>query len=136
MKRYHSLYLFIIALLLAGYSWLFYHYLHAGQDTDMQLCLFHHLTGFACPSCGTTRSLVACLRGDWKAALLINPFGIIMLCGMVLLPLFILHDMVFKKINVIRLYQGVEQYVKRPAIALLLIVLVLANWCWNIYKDL
>jgi hypothetical protein len=36
-------------------------------------CPFHALTGVPCPGCGTTRALLALVRGDVPAALAWNP---------------------------------------------------------------
>ncbi len=35
-------------------------------------CLFHELTGFDCPGCGTARAIHAAARGDFAAALRFN----------------------------------------------------------------
>lgn len=37
-------------------------------------CLFHELTGWACPGCGLQRALHALLHGDFAAAWRFNPF--------------------------------------------------------------
>lgn len=41
-------------------------------------CLLRALTGVPCPACGLTTAAVACVRGDWPAALAANPliFGL------------------------------------------------------------
>ncbi len=36
-------------------------------------CVFRTLTGFPCPTCGSTRSLVFLSRGDLYSALAMNP---------------------------------------------------------------
>lgn len=41
-------------------------------------CSFLHATGLPCPGCGLTRSVMATLRGDFAAAWVYNPIGILM----------------------------------------------------------
>ncbi len=38
-------------------------------------CLFHKLTGWACPACGVTRCLRAAAKGQWIDALAFNPLA-------------------------------------------------------------
>ena len=44
-------------------------YTGLGLDT----CLFHRLTGYSCPTCGTTRGLLAMARGAWQESFAWNP---------------------------------------------------------------
>ena len=37
-------------------------------------CLFHSVTGFQCPGCGSTRMLLALMRLDFASAYSYNPF--------------------------------------------------------------
>ena len=136
MKRYNSLYLFLTAFLLGGYIWLFYKLTEEGGKSSIQLCLFHKVTGFACPSCGTTRSILYLLGGDILASILTNPFGLIVFLGMMTFPVLILYDLVTKDHLLIKLYFKAERYIKKPRVAIPLVSLVIVNWFWNIYKDL
>ncbi len=40
-------------------------------------CLFHHVTGYPCPTCGTTRAFLAACGGDWAAAVAYNPLVVL-----------------------------------------------------------
>ena len=42
-------------------------------DAPSLTCLFRAVTGIECPTCGTTRSLMALLVGDVPRALAVNP---------------------------------------------------------------
>lgn len=137
MKRYFSLYLFFTLLLLAGYSWL--GFILSKEDPhsdDIRLCLFHTVTGYPCPSCGTTRSVVFLLNGSLSSAILTNPFGIPVLIGLILFPLLLLYDVITRKQLLIELYTSTERILRKPFITYLSILLVLLNWIWNIKKEL
>jgi hypothetical protein len=137
MKRYSSLYLFITLLLLAGYGWLWFILSKENPHSDdLRLCLFHAVTGYPCPSCGTTRSVVFLLNGSFSSAFLTNPLGIPVLIGLVLFPLLLLYDVITRKQLFIRLYKTAEHSLRKPFIAYLSILLVLLNWIWNIKKEL
>ena len=124
-------------LLLAGYVWLFYELLSSLNEKYItQICLFHRATGYACPSCGTTRSIAFILQGDLIRALLTNPLGLIVFTGLLILPLIIVFDLISGKRNLVKIYEGTERLVRKPKIAFVLIFLVIANWIWNIYKAL
>jgi hypothetical protein len=40
-------------------------------------CIFHQVTGYPCPTCGTTRAILALAGGRWREAVLFNPLAIL-----------------------------------------------------------
>ena len=49
-------------------------------------CVFHEVTGWACPGCGATRCVRYALRGAFHAAFLVNPLMCATLAGVVSAP--------------------------------------------------
>jgi hypothetical protein len=45
-------------------------------------CIFHYLTGFHCPGCGTLRAMHQLLHGNFAAAWAMNPLAICLLPGL------------------------------------------------------
>jgi hypothetical protein len=68
--------------------------------------------------------------------LLWNPFGLIIMTILVLAPLWILYDVVFHKDSFFQVYNRTELFLRRKWIAVPLILMVILNWIWNIYKGL
>jgi hypothetical protein len=95
-----------------------------------------HFTGIPCPSCGVTRSIVLLLHGDVVGSILMNPLGLIVAAIMFITPIWLLRDVIRNKQALFDTYQKTEQLFKRPQIYVPSIVLVIANWIWNIAKDL
>jgi len=121
----------------AGYGWLGYSYAHrhtALPATDV--CLWKHATNLPCPSCGSTRSVMSLAQGEWLAALLVNPLGYLVALIMLVTPLWILADLLYRSDSFFRFYKKAEEYLKRPRYAVPLLFLVLINWLWNISKGL
>ena len=58
-----------------------------GHGTHEQLglppCSMMQLTGFPCPGCGVTTSFSYLVHGDWKQAVVTQPFGVLLAIGAV-----------------------------------------------------
>jgi len=58
----------------------------AGRELEWE-CWFKHLFDFPCPNCGLTRSVLLTLHGQLGAAWQMNPAGLLLVSGLVLLGL-------------------------------------------------
>jgi hypothetical protein len=94
------------------------------------------VTGYPCPSCGTTRAVILLLEGKTIESIFLNPFGILVAIIMTIFPIWILMDIFLKKETFYFWYKKTETTIRKPWLALILILLVLLNWIWNIYKHL
>lgn len=94
--------------------------------SDLDACLFHRLTGYSCPTCGTTRGLLAMARGAWRESFAWNPltmtgalFGVLAVAGRALSARTL--DFQFTRLE------------KRVLIVLGSVFLGI-NWAWLIYS--
>jgi hypothetical protein len=109
---------------LAGYVWLYYSITNnITEKKSVEVCLIKHVTNIPCPSCGSSRSVISLIKGDFIGALNFNPIGYLVAIIMLIAPIF-------------DFYLKIETYLKRPKIAIPLILLVIINWIWNITKGL
>lgn len=90
------------------------------------LCLFHRLTGLSCPTCGTTRGLLALARGDWRASFLWNPMT--MVGGWVLAV--VLTARVFTG----RMVDIELTPLERRVFGILGLLILVVNWAWLIHS--
>ncbi len=98
------------------------YYTGASLDT----CLFHRLTGYSCPTCGSTRGLLAMTRGAWKESLAWNPMT---MTGAVVGSMVILGRAITAK----TLEFQFTRLEKRILVILGLVILGI-NWAWLIYS--
>ena len=132
-----KLYAILTAACVVGYMWLFHgitKLLSAANAAEV--CLFKRVTNIPCPSCGSTRAVLSLINGDFLKSLYINPFGIIIASIMLAAPIWILYDVTTKKQTLLNFYWQIEEVVRKPKIAIPLILFVLINWIWNITKEL
>ena len=134
----NKLYLFLLFACFVGYSWLLFslQHEHKIQSQEFTVCLFKKVTTVPCPSCGTTRSVMQLSHGNFLSAILINPFGIIVGLIMIIAPVWIGYDFIQKKETFYIAYLKIETILRKRKVAIVLIVLVIANWIWNIKKNL
>lgn len=93
-------------------------------------CLFKLSTGISCPGCGMGRGLKFFFHLDFYNSLMINPMSTLLGIAMVVGFFWLIYDMVKKSAT---LHEFV--FKKRPVwIYVILVVLVVANWVWNIKK--
>ena len=131
-----KLYLLLFLGTFAGYCWLVWSLWFHKTHNDFTPCLFKNATGIACPSCGSTRSLLEITKGNFTEAFLINPLGYVIALLLLIFPLWLLYDIIFNKDSLYKSYGQFEKTLKIKGIALILILLILANWAWNIQKGL
>ncbi len=135
MKK-SKLYLLLAVLLAAGYAYLIAVITAQENGYTINTCIIKNATGIACPSCGSTRSVISIINGNFIYALLLNPLGYIVAAIMLIFPLWLLYDVLLKKQTLYNTYISFETTLKRKQVALPLLLLIAANWIWNIYKGL
>lgn len=132
-----KLYTVLVISCMAGYLWLYINIsINQTEIKTVEVCLIKHATNIPCPSCGSTRSVISLVKGNFSDALQINPLGYIVAIIMVLIPIWILIDIAIKKKTLFEFYQKMETYLIKPKVAIPLIGLVIINWIWNITKGL
>ena len=130
----NKLYWLLLIACFSGFIYLLYHLQHS-ENTHFGVCIIKNVTGFPCPSCGTTRAVQLLLQGNVLASLQMNPFGILVAIIMTIVPLWIALDLIFKRDTFYQSYKKMEATIRIKWIAVILILLVLLNWIWNIYKQ-
>lgn len=132
-----KLYSILLISCMAGYIWLFISMtLNLTEKKTVEVCLIKHLTNVPCPSCGSTRSVISLANGKFSDALQINPLGYVVATIMLLSPIWILIDVLFKKKTLFDFYKKMETFLKKPKFAIPLIFFIVVNWIWNIAKGL
>ncbi len=131
----NKLYLIVLIACFSGYLYLIFTN-NNSENGQISVCMIKNATGFACPSCGTTRAVQALYKGDFIGSLEFNPFGIIVSISMLVLPFWVVFDLVTKRETFYIAYNKMESILKQKKVAIPLIILVVFNWIWNIYKEL
>lgn len=131
-----NLYLILSVCCFVGYLWLLYSYASKLTHDDVGVCLFKKVSSIPCPSCGSTRAVVALLHGQVKKSIFINPMGLIIAFIMLLSPFWVVYDIILKKDTLFKCYVRIEAFIRKPIVVMPLVVLVVVNWIWNITKGL
>lgn len=134
-SRKSRVYSFFIGLLILGFSWIVFTFF-SGSKLNLIVCPIKSITGFPCPSCGSTRSVLELLRGDFLEAIYINPLGILLFFLALICPIWLIYDLITKQETLWVFYNKFESWISQKKIAIPLIIFVLANWIWNICKGL
>ena len=133
----NELYAIVMIACMIGYTWCFYNLLMFQQGKKaVDVCMMKLITSIPCPSCGSTRSVLSLMHGDFLQALYINPFGIIIAMIMTVAPIWILIDVTLQKKSFQIFFSQIEALLVKPRMAIPLILIVLLNWIWNITKHL
>jgi hypothetical protein len=129
-------YLFITLFCLVGWLWLLISTHTDEQGSEFTVCPIKTVTGYPCPSCGTTRSVSAFFVGDWHTALHTNPLGLLASALLVVIPLWLLLDACLQRPTLHRAFRRFETIFTRPYVYIPFFILILLNWIWNISKGL
>ena len=134
----NKIYIILASATTAGYIWLYFK-LFNGFTLEKDAysgCIIKQVTNIPCPSCGSTRSISALLHGHFLDALYWNPFGLIIILIMAIIPFWLSYDILLKKDSLLAFYKKMEIIIRQKKVAIPLIFLVIINWIWNITKGL
>jgi hypothetical protein len=125
----NPLYILFLTLSLTGYAWVFWN-LSRVQSTGNPVifCLFKKITHLPCPSCGTTHSVLAIMKGDLPGAAKENPLGFIVFPALLIFPVWILFDLFLKRDSFFKFYHMAEAFISRKWVAYPAIFLLFVNW--------
>ena len=129
-----KLYLIVSIACFFGFIWIVF-FRSAFNTVDVEVCIFKKTTTLPCPACGSSRAVSHLLNGNFWTAFLSNPFGYLILSIMIVAPLLMIYDLIAKKSSLYWIYIKTEAALSKKTIAIPLIILVLINWIWNIFKD-
>ena len=97
------------------------------------VCLFHNITGYPCPACGTIRGLKLFFHFQFYNSLMINPLAVIVAVFMIISFCWILYDLLTGKET---FYRKVF-FIKTPwYVIVICVILTILNEYWNIQKGL
>jgi hypothetical protein len=114
----------------------FVYFLYSINFTHSTFCIVKNSTNYPCPACGNTRAIVLLTQGHVFQSLQLNPLGIIVFLAILIVPTWIILDVMRTKNSFYLAYKKIEKFLQKKSIAIPLLVLILANWIWNIYKKL
>lgn len=118
-----------------GWLWTAGSAVSAGQGI-WKGCLFKMLFHVPCPSCGSTRAVICVFGGDVADALYLNPLGLLLAAGLVVLPLWLLADLLRRRATLYRLFLHTDALLQRRRAFALFVCAVLANWAWVLAHQL
>lgn len=124
----------MLSLFGVGHAWLFYVIHFATANQWHVSCLFKHVTGIPCPSCGTTTAVRHLLEGDFIGALSYNPLGYIVGPALVVVPIWILSDLVRRRDTFFKAYVFLEEQLRRKKVYFPLLLLLLVVWGIKLYS--
>jgi hypothetical protein len=118
-----------------GLAFLLFYPVYTGADNgDRSLCVSRMLTDIPCPGCGMGRGLFLLLRGHVSEAAWMNPFVFPVSALFVWLYGLLWLD-VLRGGNRARIaFDRFQRFLQRRPVFWVLVVLLLANWIWNIDK--
>lgn len=126
---YKLKYTTIISILILGY---FFLYKFSGSIGEHTVCIIKNVTGVSCPACGSTRATVELMQGNLVNAAIINPLGIIT-------NILITISFFWMIIDIIRNKETFLPFLKMDwdkRIKIFIVLIVVANWTWNIVKGI
>jgi len=121
-----------VLVMSGGYFFLYLQPTPVFGEEHSTWCLFHLLTGLPCPTCGTGRGLICLLHGKFYDALMFNPLSYVVAALTILVILIMLRDLL-QRTNTLA---ALMRFNISLAYQIPLLVLLLANEAWNIYKGL
>jgi len=127
--NYKLKYFGIIFILISAYFFLYY---FSSSINGHTVCIFKNITGVPCPACGSIRATMLLFYGQFWESVLVNPFGIIT-------NILIIGSIIWMIIDILKGKETYFPFLKKDwnwKVKILLLLIILLNWIWNIEKGI
>ena len=101
---------------------------------NINFCLLKSITGFPCVTCGTTRAFDLLLKGEIYRSLLMNPLGLVVFISSVSFVFLLFFDYFVGTKILNNLIDKTKSLKLNHKIVILVFLLLLLNWIWNVIK--
>ena len=95
-------------------------------------CIFHHVTGEPCLTCGATRAAIALFHGNFSAAVALNPLATLALLTAIAFNVYAVIALACRTLRLRFLLSLRAKFVLRIAV----VVILAANWLYLIERGL
>lgn len=137
MSSHKQLYGLLTVLCMGAYFYLSYQWIYpAVEEESYVVCPIKAVTDIPCPSCGSTRSVLSIMHGDFVDGFLLNPLGYMLFGALLVIPFWLLADVILKKRSLYHFTNKMIKVIAEKPYSIILISLILLNWIWNINKGL
>jgi hypothetical protein len=136
MMSKSALYRFVGTTCLVVYGWVGFNLvrLFIKGSSAPDVCLLKSTTGVPCPFCGTTRSVMSVLQGEWMNALHLNPLGILLMVFVMIVPLWMLVDYILKRETFYQTFTKVKLLLRPKWWLAILVIIIVGLWFLNIVR--
>ncbi len=94
------------------------------------VCIYKNITGYPCPGCGTTRGTISLFKGDFLQSLMWNPLAIVVNIMAITALIWMVYDLITNQPS----FDKISKRKVHPVYIVIIGIIVLANWIWNIKK--
>jgi len=119
---------------LCGWGWIALTLNGVTANLPFSVCPIKLLFGVPCPACGSTHAVIHIVEGHFREAFRCNPLGFILAAGLIVVPAWVVIDYLRRRTTFRLFYSRFEGWFSQKKVALPAIVLIVANWVWNILK--
>ena len=101
-------------------------------------CPIKRLTHLPCSACGTTRAIYLLLDGRLNESIQMNPLGLVTILLCLLALIVSIRDLLLQDWFLERAYSQLIKFIYSHRVVVIVVVAIvsLSNWCWNIYKGI
>ncbi len=131
-----KIYLTVWSFVILSYCYIFIAYKYSLSIKSINSCFLKNSTNYPCPLCGSTRSIIHTLNGDIIQAFKFNMLGIIFIIFILLLTVWLIYDLCFKKISFYFFLKSNVKIFKNKKIVIIFFILIFVNWISLIIRNI
>lgn len=124
----------ILILIALGVSYVMLFSFFGFDKLKINSCFLKSLTGIPCVTCGTTRAFSLLLKGEIYESILLNPIALLVFIASISFLFLLVYDF-FIGTNILNnLIEKTKLLQMNNRIIIILFLLLILNWIWNIIK--